>query len=59
MQTDHRAFLERRALEEREQAKNASDPAAHRAHIKMAKEYEERLKALDGANPSAAARGTD
>lgn len=41
-----RAFLERRAQQERELAEKAADPCAYRTHTELARQYERRLVKL-------------
>jgi len=48
-----RAYLERRAREEREKAENASDPIGYRTHLEFARAYERRI-VTDGQDNIAA-----
>lgn len=41
-----RAYLEKRAREERQQAERSSDPCAYKTHLELARQYERRLTAL-------------
>ena len=49
-----RAYLDRRAHEERVKAENASDPIGYRTHLEFARAYERRIATGAQDNMSAA-----